>query len=45
VLDVRNEPGNEDEIQSGVTDDLIGDAVIAALGVSRRRSHSLPLGD
>ena len=38
VLDVRDETRHEDKIELGVADDLVGDAVVAALRVASRRS-------
>src|SRR5438309_572481 len=42
VLDVRDEARDENEIERRVAHDLVGNAVVAALGVARRRSHSAP---
>jgi hypothetical protein len=40
-LDVRDEPGNQDEIDRAIADDLRGDADVAALRVPGFRPHGV----
>jgi hypothetical protein len=40
MLDVREEPRDEDDIDRGITDHLVGDMDIAALRISRDRGHT-----
>jgi hypothetical protein len=39
LFDMRNKARHVDEIERAVPDDLVGDAVVVAFGIARRRSH------